>query len=384
MTMPHDTGTEGIPVALSPRQARIVRELRRRIGPGPAVMFREACGLAREEPKRLTVTHLVAHLLREVESAVRAVMEPPNAGMDAASDRHQAKIRAVLSELGISERDPVAELWLSLAGSGSTLNLAGRAHRTGLDAPRSWDVEFDTLVDVVEQVLDTVLERFNTNYFRVFEELDKALATPTPNRGDAAKVRNRIPNNQAVSHYFFSRASVAWLDPLRRAGFFTTPPQAEVDEDGDFVQLPTWPESAYLARVGRDDPAMAVDAAVAIPSSDNPRVYHDIVTLALAVPAEQAARLVPTIVDGIRGRFGMLIPQTVGQLVVHLSQGDQPEAGMTLATALLDKLPSPTVRRTAGYDRILREHVPTLVRAAGVPALALLAGTLMGSYRSGR
>src|SRR5215472_5442684 len=61
--------------ALSPRQESIARRLRQ-LGEGPAAFFIDACELLAEQPPRRTVTHLVAHLLREVESAVRWVLDP--------------------------------------------------------------------------------------------------------------------------------------------------------------------------------------------------------------------------------------------------------------------------------------------------------------------
>jgi len=98
--------------ALSPRQESIARRLRQ-LGEGPAAFFTDACELLAEQPPRRAVTHLVAHLLREVESAVRSVLDParqPGTG-------HRASVIAVLDELGISHDEPVAEFWLGLTGS---------------------------------------------------------------------------------------------------------------------------------------------------------------------------------------------------------------------------------------------------------------------------
>jgi hypothetical protein len=52
------------------------------------------------------VTHLVAHLLREVESAVRYVLDPTFQH----GRGHRVSVVTVLDELGISHDDPVAEL----------------------------------------------------------------------------------------------------------------------------------------------------------------------------------------------------------------------------------------------------------------------------------
>jgi hypothetical protein len=118
--------------ALSPRQERIAGRLFRQVGLGSAAFFRDACVLVAEVPPRPTTTHLVAHLLREVESSVRSVLEPADASAEAEDGNHKASIRAVLKVLGISPQDWVAELWLGLTGKGGLRGLAPQAHRPGL------------------------------------------------------------------------------------------------------------------------------------------------------------------------------------------------------------------------------------------------------------
>src|SRR5258708_6048200 len=55
-----------------PRQKRIYERLHL-IGPGPAAYYRDACRILSSNPEFGTVTHLVAHMYREVESSLRAV-----------------------------------------------------------------------------------------------------------------------------------------------------------------------------------------------------------------------------------------------------------------------------------------------------------------------
>ena len=58
---------------LSALQQAIVDHLERRVSPGSAAFFRNAAYLLADADAHPAVTHLVCHLLREVESAVRAV-----------------------------------------------------------------------------------------------------------------------------------------------------------------------------------------------------------------------------------------------------------------------------------------------------------------------
>jgi hypothetical protein len=362
--------------SLSPRQERIAQRLFAQVGPGPAAFFRDACRLIAEGSTWRSATHLVAHLLREVESAVRSVLEPADA--DAGS--HADKIRAVLTELGISHEDLVAEFWLGLAGKDNPQNLASRAHRYALEAPRPFNDEFLDYVDKVEQVLDAVLERFESNYFEIFERLDDLLATPEPTETHGHRLRQNFPHSEAVAHHFFSNASAAWVGPLHRAGFFAEPPLVQVDEDAGTVQFPPWPASLFLARIAAHAPGPVVEAVLAMSGTDNSRVNHDVVEIAAAVPAAYSTQLVPKVIAALGSRFGVLIPQRAGFLLAHLCRDGYVESAMDLAGALLKGLqagygPSASLHGYA-YGEILRQHVPELVATAGAPALALLCATL--------
>src|SRR5215216_7267182 len=58
-----------------PRQERIDKRLSI-VGSGPAEFFYDACRLMATQPQFKSTTHLVSHLIREIESSVRAVVEP--------------------------------------------------------------------------------------------------------------------------------------------------------------------------------------------------------------------------------------------------------------------------------------------------------------------
>ena len=72
--MPQQPDPERLPPRLDERQERIHRRLLL-LGPGPAAFFRDACFLMKRGVPVASASHLVGHLLREVESAMRAVMK---------------------------------------------------------------------------------------------------------------------------------------------------------------------------------------------------------------------------------------------------------------------------------------------------------------------
>jgi hypothetical protein len=94
------------------------------------------------EPPFEATTHLIAHLLRETESALRDVLESfmeRSERLDKkgkpARPTHEDEIRAVLKGLEIPETDAMAEAWLRLPGK-SGYGLHARAHRDDLARPR--------------------------------------------------------------------------------------------------------------------------------------------------------------------------------------------------------------------------------------------------------
>ena len=72
-----------------------------------------------------------------------------------------------------------------------------------------------------------------------------------------------IAKGYAQYQYFFDRLdSPSWLDALSRAGFFKKPPGPI--PDGQYVRLPFWPESRYLARMAGIPEAQEIVLKIAL------------------------------------------------------------------------------------------------------------------------
>jgi hypothetical protein len=212
-----------------PRRRRLIdRRLRSLLGPGPAANYHDARALVDDPRGFLSTTHIISHLLREIESALRdvltpftlldanetedgedAVVEMKRPGIvEALSQLHRdvvrtgrivlgmaieadaskkpsqgqgqrSNIRAILSALDISHEDPVARKWLKLAGQ-----FHGRAHRRALAEPRPLDDAFRQFFDDFEAILDYVLDRVDANYVSVFEVLDRLAAKSSVTKND--------------------------------------------------------------------------------------------------------------------------------------------------------------------------------------------------------
>jgi hypothetical protein len=94
----------------TPRQERIYSRLRK-VGPGPASFYKDACRLMNEEPLYESTTHLVAHLLREIEGGLRQVLVSASSQLEPKGQNkgHESSVNAILGALEIPEDHPVAE-----------------------------------------------------------------------------------------------------------------------------------------------------------------------------------------------------------------------------------------------------------------------------------
>ena len=329
-----DTFTLPTTVA-DPRADRIVRRLRY-VGAGPAANFLDAYRLMAAHPRLPTTTHLVGHLMREVESALRDVAEPaavvanstPDlagraAGVSVASgapsgappagaaadrgsgrrgrgsqaDSQAGEIRRVLAWLGIPDTDPVAAAWVDLSGKENPNALHKRAHRDNLNPPRPVDAGFAQWWDSLLDVFDTVLARLEDRYGDVFARIDALVVEGATSA--AGKIGLQVPTTFVTQEYLMARlgqlgpeAAADWLAPLRDAAFFRSAPGPVPTPDGSGVSLPFWPQAEYLAFVAPLRP-VEVREVIAAVETDNANVRSQLLRAALRLPPGEAALLAP-------------------------------------------------------------------------------------------
>ena len=97
------------PYQFSTKTRQQIYDLLEHIGPGPQQYFLDACRIADANEPFGSTTHLIAHLLREVENALLDVLVP--------SDK-KANTSQAFQFLEITSDAPVSEAWLELARLG--------------------------------------------------------------------------------------------------------------------------------------------------------------------------------------------------------------------------------------------------------------------------
>ena len=373
------------------RQERIYRRLLL-IGEGPAAFYRDACKLMEDPQAFEAASHLVCHLLRDVESALRDVLEPQTEGTESRSqsgENHRESITRVLQALGVDGGDPLAEFWLSLPRE---VALSGKAHRNALFPPRPVDEEFRELWNSLQAFLDSVLGMFQDRYLDYHPLLDELAAIQDPKRSDAKRLKNRAPNNAVAYGYFLQKdLSPKWLQLLHKEGVFSYPPPLETD--GDVTRFPLWPQSRYLQQMAKDEPRTVADIILDIPDTENVSVLTDLAEAACRMPPEQAMRLLDRAKSWVKTPWlgAGLLAEYLGRLTAHLAEGNHVDPALELARTLLAVRPASAGRqaddpavasylrqrpeglfRDWDYKEVLRLRMPTLVRAGGLRSLRLL------------
>lgn len=320
---------------LDPRQTRIYERLSR-IGSGPAGFFRDACFLIERPETLLTTPHMVAHALRETESALRNVLlatlsiEVPPGG----DDRHRREIVAILGALSLPAEDPAAQAWLSIPSKEA--GLQARAHRRNLER-RVVDEDFRELWEQVQLFLDVVLEMFEVESVRSFNIVDDlVLQDPPTNAGVSSFLQNVIRSNPVLDH-FAERAPVSWVGPLAESGFLTQAPSIDDTGPNASYAVLRWPMVKLLARAALDVDKRdeAVGVALELAAVPNPVLHLELCDFALSLPPDLAARFTGFAHAWLHPPAEFLLVDRLTKLARYLTDGGEHEAAFGLTEALL-------------------------------------------------
>lgn len=381
-----------------PQQKRIYENLAL-IGSGPASFYRDACYIMENTNSFHSPSHLVGHLMREIESAIRDVLEPlegenitnsKNNKTDS-KDSKKKQIERILRSFGLDKDEQIYKIWFALSDK-----LHKFAHRRGLGEPRPITDEFKKEWNDFQNLLDNILEKLRESFLNYFDILDNLLKIEHPNNNDVKLLTEKLPQNSIILGYFFGKCeNPNWIAPLRKKGWFNNPPKPIPNEEKRTIQFPFWPQSQYLARMAKKIPNQVLEVILEIPDTGNIRIYEDLVDAALNMPAELAANLVEKAKSWASSPYQHRLPEKLGALLIHLSNGGKVDQAIELARVLLEILPDPRFDGTSRredryynspepktrfeiwlYEEILKKLYPHFVRAARIPALELLCDLL--------
>lgn len=144
--------------------------------------------------------------------------------------------------------------------------------------------------------------------------------------------------------YFFSRLeNPLWIPPLRERGYFDSPPKMKQLPAG-YVQYPHWPELTYLISVATKAEDEVIDIVLSLPRTDNPRVYDDIIKIALELNADKSAKLLPKFIEYLE-LDNLVLGHTFTDLLAHWVEQENYEEALQIAERLIRFKKDPETKR---------------------------------------
>ncbi len=354
-------------------------------------------------------SHLVAHCLREVESALRAALKavldlqskketkPKSKDAEEKPSTHEREVLAAAQFLGLAQSDRALEIWLSLTDRESEATLSRRAHRDTLRDPRPINDAYQQWWEDMQLFLDRVLDRFESQFVGLHPPIEaklKSIARPTLD--DAKWFLNHIPNNvRAQLQALECCKSVEWLIVLHEAGYFAHPQAEEPGEDPDTVRYPPWPAAPYLEELAKQNPSRVAAIVKVIAGQGNPYVQTQIARVAHVLPSALAATWSSAFIAASAGRYlDPLLADILAKLILHLARGGEIDAALDLTRFLFEPQPDRDIearRKESGlalspeprvrfdlwhYEQNLRTIISELTRHGELATLETLASLL--------
>ncbi len=370
------------PVTFSDRRQESIYKKLLAIGPGPAAFFKDACRMWALVPLLEAHTHFIAHALREINSSICTIMLPltykPSEEAVKKKQVEKEKFFIILENYGIDQEGDFAKEWKSIIDS-ATHNLAHR-NALGLHTP-------DDIAKLWERyhfILEFLLSKIEANYLKYIKTLD-FLLSEVGTKGKVKTLQNNIPNTGVIYNYFFDKLSdPSWLSPLRKKGFFSSPPR-EIEYPDGGVRYPGWPQSDYLKKMAqipaKQQEVLEICLSV---KTNNLRARNDILEISLLLPVEMAVQ----IVESIEEVDDFLSPRSYGKLIAYLAQNGKVNEALSFARKVLTVIPDPRTPpevdgdtwhhdpiskiREYDYQEIIEEDFPKLVEVAEIDAVKIL------------
>ena len=155
--------------------------------------------------------------------------------------------------------------------------------------------------------------------------------------------------------FFFARLrNPLWIRPLVERGCYQSPPKVK-KLPGEYIQTPIWPELRYLKNVADDAPEEVLKVVLELPEVDNPRVYDDILDIALQLHGEQSAKLIKKVLESTEIDYLYSSQHRLTELLKHWTTENQFEAALKLTETLVQFVPD----RQDKTKRKRRRKTPT-------------------------
>lgn len=166
------------------------------------------------------------------------------------------------------------------------------------------------------------------------EELDSLLKIKSPTE-DHIEVLSELLKHPTHVEYFFSRlASLNWLVPLKKRGFFANPPGGIKFEN--YVMFPAWSLSKYLIKIASQRPKEVMQLMRNLAKTKNFRIHIDLIDCALKMPSSTAKEIIPFTHSWVAIPYTAITSEKIADLCVKLGNENEMDAALELYEVILD------------------------------------------------
>ena len=234
----------------------------------------------------------------------------------------------------------------------------------------------------------------STPFFHRLDRIDEII-----NKGPQAcsferQVRPLLEEEASFRYFYEHICDPAWLDVLKAAGEFVSPPEPEHDRDRGTTNHPLWWPGKCLVALARRVPEKVRDIVLEMPPTRNFRVHNCVVDAACLMPPSVGAAIAARLMSWLELSQRVWLSEGYASLIVHLAEGREGETALRLARALLTVLPHPRTTTEEHsealgkpnepralmdnwqYKTTLEKVVPVLVKCTHLEALAMFCALL--------
>ena len=263
-----------------------------------------------------TLSEMQEYLVQRQKPTRRDSVNRAVANLDPLFDQLEGNVRTrKLSEL--------AHIWAELEN---------HAHH-GSTNPEAFQSFVDSLDRVILDVLAPIRAEDQLEILAILQEPHKSPESVT-------RIFDLIEKNGANFAFFFAHATdTSWLSALKERGYFSNPPAPE-QLGSSLTILPNWWPMRYLVRVASLAPKEVIEIVQHLPETISPRIYDDILEIALNLPTDQSVQLQPQLV-----RFARISPRPLShrfpEVLIHWTKNDQIGPALELASPIVYFDPDP-------------------------------------------
>ena len=266
---------------LTPRQNKIYRNLQD-IGPEIAAFYLDGVKMLRADNFE-TAPYLLAHITREIDGGLRDILSSDEDKAEIQKrltkeilakigdyntlKEYRGHIASILAALRIDDVDVLSDpndanirfavRWIEVAPK-----LVDFVHRHGPWKPPRSREEFEHLWYDFEEVLADLVG----SYLNLLKRLDRILAYKAPTKEIIGTLPNLLQSDARRAYFFRELTHLAWLKPLKDAGWFDPEKNPLPYEDPDnpgYRRIPIWYALEYVETIA-NHPERPIDLLVDI------------------------------------------------------------------------------------------------------------------------